>query len=300
MRKSTGLTHADLIVAVACVFFVLANVPVIIAAGRGRAKIEVCMTNLKTLTSAWKAYADDNDGKLVNAAPQGSLSNPIYVCDDCTPVQYTKAVAPFSGGHIKELSWIGDGYLATTDCGYKCAMDTGALWKYMSDYSIYRCPTGHKNKLITYTIVDSMNGLPASGSGLAFADRGANISVWKNHLSQIRKSSSQLVFIDIGTVSPDSYAVNYNGANREKWFDPPMVRHDEGSTFSFADGHAEYKKWRAKETVDFARLAEQGSGFYNVFPNSQSPELAFQDLYWMQIHCWGNLGYAPTYPPDID
>ena len=52
MSTKKVLTRIDVIVALACVVFVLANVPVIIAGGRGRAKIEVCLTNLKTLTSA--------------------------------------------------------------------------------------------------------------------------------------------------------------------------------------------------------------------------------------------------------
>jgi prepilin-type processing-associated H-X9-DG protein len=306
MNAKKGLTKVDCVVAVACVVFVLANVPVIIAGGRGRAKLEVCLANLRTLTAAWKAYADDNDGKLVNGAPEQST----FPCPGCP--ENTRAAAPSFGGHGKELPWIGTAYAATMECGYKCAMDTGALWKYVQDYSIYRCPTAHKNKLITYIIVDAVNGVPGSAGGVDLGSRGANSSVWKNHLSQIRKSPSQLVFIDEGKITPDSYGVTYGAGGSfapERWFDPPVIRHGDGTTISFADGHTEFKKWRSKYTVDFGRWAEIHSGAWGTrpWPSGVDPilgyapdELAYQDLYWVQIHCWGKLGYTPTYPPDID
>ena len=218
-------------------------------------------------------------------------------------------MAPTGSGHIGELPWIGPAW-AGYDGGpinvplpekeQKCAIESGSLWKYIFDVKIYRCPVGINGGLISYIIVDSMNGMPNGPDN----SRGANIGqVWINNTSKIKKSATRFVFIDEGKITPDSYAVSYGSGGiypPERWFDPPMVRHGDGTTVSFADGHAEYKNWRAKETVDFARLAEEGGAIYGVFPTTLSPEAAFQDLYWMQIHCWGKLGYTPRYPPDID
>jgi prepilin-type processing-associated H-X9-DG protein len=156
-------------------------------------------------------------------------------------------------------------------------------------FKIYACPTGRKDELVTYLIVDAMNGewkyrskdnsegSPLKGLCLKF-------------VSKIRKTAQQVVFIDEGRQTPDSYAVYYES---QMWFDYPPVRHGDGTTVSFADGHASYWKWKARETIDNGRL-------YNA--NQNPPQLqpvtcqGINDLYKMQIGCWGKINYTPTLP----
>jgi len=82
-----------------------------------------------------------------------------------------------------------------------------------------------------------------------------------------------------------------------------MIRHSGGTTVSFADGHAELKKWSSKQTVEFGIRAE-ASGFYNTYPNdSLGPptDATYQDLYWMQARTWGKLSNANRpFPPKVD
>jgi prepilin-type processing-associated H-X9-DG protein len=151
-----------------------------------------------------------------------------------------------------------------------------------------------------------MNGLPtaSTGNSLDFQSRGSDSrSVWHNNTGSIKKSSMRIVFVDEGRVTPDSYAVTFRNPSswpQECWFDPPMIRHGEGTVVSFADGHVEYKKWMSKETGDFGKKAEASGGLYGQFPTSSNSEAAFQDNYWMQIRTWGKLGYTPTYPLKVD
>jgi hypothetical protein len=284
MRKQTGLTRIDAMVALACVALVLAQAAVLNAGGRQRSKREVCLANLRMLTAAWQMYADDNAGNLVNGAPQGGTQ-----CPDCPPGNNYKAVAPTSitDEHYKELPWIGNAYGTTNECCQKCAINTGALWKYVQDYNIYRCPVGKKGEMITYAIVDGANGLPRTGTEAA--------GVWMKNRSQIIKPASRFVFIDEGKVSPDSYAVYYNESSTaasEKWFDPPPVRHEGGMCVSFADGHSAHHKWKSKETITIG-----SGGSYSVPPTSCAGR---NDLYWMQIGCWGKLGYTPSCPVNLE
>jgi prepilin-type processing-associated H-X9-DG protein len=51
----------------------------------------------------------------------------------------------------------------------------------------------------------------------------------------------RLVFLDEGYMTPDAFAVHYN---QEQWWDDPPVRHGDGTSISFADGHSEHKKWK--------------------------------------------------------
>jgi prepilin-type processing-associated H-X9-DG protein len=268
----------------------------------------VCMNNLKQLTLAWMAYADNNNGKIVNGAPQIPGTCPDSPLENCKATAPTTPTYVSTYGHINEIPWIGDGDSATTESGYKCAMNTGALWKYVREYHSYRCPAGNRDELITYTIVDAMNGIYGENGGVALGSRGANRSVWHNNTGSIKKSAMRIVFIDEGRVTPDSYAVNFSGTNREKWFDPPMVRHGDGVIVSYADGHAEYKKWMSKQTGEFGKKAEVG-GMYNTYPGGGcglGPSLCpaidstYQDLYWMQIRTWGRLGYNPSHTLKVD
>jgi len=289
MKKQTGLTRIDAAVALACVALVLAQAAVLNAGGRERTKKEVCLANLRTLTAAWQTYSSDNAGKLVNGAPTtGDICPGGCIGVNC------KAKAPLPSDtwnyarHGNEIPWIGPAYtMPPSECCQKCAIDTGALWKYVNDYNIYRCPTGNKGEMITYVIVDAANGLPRAGTEAA--------GVWLKNKSQIIKPASRLVFIDEGKVSPDSYAVYYNegsAAASEKWWDPPMIRHEAGTCVSFADGHSAHHKWKSKETISIGN-----SGAYNVPPTTCAGK---NDLYWMQIGCWGQLGYTPSCPVSIE
>jgi prepilin-type processing-associated H-X9-DG protein len=89
-------------------------------------------------------------------------------------------------------------------------------------------------------------------------------------------------------VIPETYAVYYN---QKKWWDQPPVRHDDGTTVSFADGHSEYWRWRGKETIEHSKTA---AGFYNPNVVNHWSPLTFEgveDLQKMQKGCWGQLGY---------
>jgi prepilin-type processing-associated H-X9-DG protein len=89
-------------------------------------------------------------------------------------------------------------------------------------------------------------------------------------------------------MTPDAFAVEYD---QEQWWDDPPVRHGDGTTLSFADGHSEHWKWKGIDTIKRAREVESGhSGRW-----TPQTDAGFQDLYRMQKGCWGKLGYTPSY-----
>lgn len=290
MKDKTIFTKKEILVVLGCAFFMLLNIGAIGSGGRRKAKRAVCLTNLKQLTLAWNIYADDNDQKIVNGEAYGGG-------DGTAPV--------LSGGrHKGELWWTGDdigdfwsGETLSEEIQLK-AIRAGALWPYCGDVKMYRCPSCATANMRHYTIVDSMNGLPRSGTVDFSSNTGKIIeetALWIKNKTDIRVPgpAQRIVFLDQGRMTPDSYAVHYL---TERWWDPPPVQHGEGTNLSFADGHVEQWTWQGKKTIEIGKLAAVPD--YNAHPLHQmvpESEDDFQDLYRMQKGVWGRLGYIPSY-----
>ncbi len=297
LRDEVGFTLVELLVVIAIIALLMAVLMPALSKAREQGKRVVCLNNLKQLTLGWMNYASANNEKLVNGAAATYPAPANIVCPPalgCPSGTNAAASLPLPGNvdwytmHQNELPWIGyavesvGGVYRPADlCNQKCAMQTGALWKYAQNEKIYRCPTGEKNALITYPILDSMNGkwywnlAPNSGNNAK--------TVMVKYLNQIRGASMRMVFIDEGTLSPDSYAVYTNAPN---WFDPPMARHGNGTDVSYADGHAGRLMWKAPETLKAGK-----DNIYNYQPQTCA---GMEDLYKVQFGTWGkSLLYRP-------
>ena len=234
---------------------------------REQGKRVVCHGNLKQLTLAWIMYSDENDARIVNAVA---------------------GIDRREDGRTFEEPWTGKDWPSDYATGGLLAAETqeealkaGALWPYCMTTKLYRCPAGFPGHMRTYSIVDSMNGI--AGEGL---DEAPGVYIKKS--PQILKPAYRVVFIDVGHVIPDTYSVYYD---QQKWWDEPSVRHGDGITLSFADGHSDYWRWRAAETVERGKAA---IGVHSPDAadhwSPQTPE-GKEDLQKMQNGCWGRLGY---------
>lgn len=92
----------------------------------------------------------------------------------------------------------------------------------------------------------------------------------------------RLVFLDEGRVTPDAYAIHYL---KPSWWDPPFVRHADGTNVSFADGHSDYWKYSGTETIEIGKMANPTHNYVPTTPEG------IEDVQRMQIATWGRLGY---------
>jgi len=107
-----------------------------------------------------------------------------------------------------------------------------------------------------------------------------------NEKRTIPQPAQRLIFIDEGLSSPDAYSTRYN---EPKWWDQPVTRHGDGTTFACADGHAEYHKWKGIETIKQGRdNVRTWEGLFT--PATDEGKL---DVQWVQKGIWGSLGYEP-------
>jgi prepilin-type N-terminal cleavage/methylation domain-containing protein/prepilin-type processing-associated H-X9-DG protein len=262
MRRYRAFTLIELLVVIAVIAVLMSILMPALQRARESGKRAACLSNLKQLTLVWIMYADENDDRLVNGATGFSNQNMAW------------------GDHRNELSWI-DGFHPDDYDAQIQDIRRGALFPLMKNEGIYQCPTGRRGQALTYSIMFSMNAVCHTWvQGV----KGAHVK----KRTEIKPNLAQrLVFIDEGFMTSDAYAAYYQQAT---WFDNPPVRHGDGVTVSFADGHVEHWKWRAGETIKYAREHE------NKPPVNWTPttDEGFEDLYQVQKGCWGKLGYKPS------
>ncbi len=297
MRK--GFTLIELLVVIAVIALLIAILIPVLRSAREQAQRAVCLSNLRQLTLAWVAYADDYDSKIV-----------------CGWVFW----GPQEEEELRvEKSWLGRALFLPNTSDFRSSVienpDKGALWPYIQDIDVYRCPRGRTGHATTYAIVAAANGFLIGGT--YFGERTTNLDLTtfgKNvvgkrvgrtvlrltRLTEIISpgAAQRAVFLDQGQ-TPDSadFLVNYSRPTW-RWISPPPIRHRDGTTLSMADGHVEYWRWKGRETVEMPRelWPSYGSARFDEVLEDRGgydpqTEDGLYDLQRLQKATWGRLGY---------
>lgn len=272
MDKPRGFTLIELLVVIAIIAILMAILLPAIHRAKEQGSRVACLNNMKELTLGWVMYGDENDWKIVNGAAG------IYRTNE-TPWVGTCWGANWRTDRLPEAEQI-------------AGIKQGALWPYVKNTKLYRCPTGTRGEMLTYSVMDGVNGVAR--------EKTIQDGVWAKRMSDIRNKSERIVFIDEGWTSPDSFAVHYD---IQEWWDNPPVRHGDGITTSFADGHSGYHKLKGTWTILVGRQRQRD----HIMAGSYAPGMGmtgdqhvattddYEDLYWVQRGCWGKLGYIPSY-----
>ncbi len=288
MRK--GFTLIELLVVIAVIVLLIAILIPVLNLTRELAQRAVCLSNLRQLTLAWLAYADENDDKIVCGLPFGRMIE----------------------RHIDRVevleSWVGRAFLFPESRSELVENPSkGALWPWIRDVDIYRCPRGRPGHAATYSILAAANGFPVEGtlwegsaaSTLLKPGTRLNSTVLRfTRLTDIFSpgAAQRAVFIDEGqTPDGSGFYVHYL---YPKWYRyaPPPIRHGDGTTISMSDGHAEYWKWKGRETVNVPRKLTPLSGLFTEVLDGgdymPQTEEGLYDLQRVQRATWGRLGYS--------
>jgi len=227
MRGREGFTLIELLVVIAIIAVLMAILMPALNRVREQGKRAACLNNLHQLTLAWILYADDNDDNLVNG-DTGEYSV-----------------------HPDETPWVlKDWRTEDMDVKRNAILD-GALFPYCRDLKLYKCPTGARGELRTYAIVDAMN----CRGWTHLSDMPGSVMLKKR--MDIRNPGQRFVFLDDGGVG-DAHLGGWTCyVKDDKWWDPPPIRHGVGTSFSFADEHSEYWKWKDPRTLELGLRAVQ-------------------------------------------
>jgi len=259
MRRRNAFTLIELLVVIAIIAILMAILMPTLSRAREQGKRGACLNNVKQLALAWNLYADDYDGRMVNA--NTGTSAPTVRGEKGCWVYWTDAA---TATEAQKLQSIRD----------------GLLYRYCPTVKLYKCPTGIRGEAVTYSIPDALNGY--------YYIPGAKEQI-KTLRTQIRNVSQQIVFLDEGRLSPSSWTIHYD---QERWWDQITARHGDGTNFAFADGHSEYWKWSDPRTLDVAKA--DYAQWQNVGRfGGESAQIGNQDLERVQRGVFGQLGYAP-------
>jgi prepilin-type processing-associated H-X9-DG protein len=204
-----------------------------LASAKKKAQRIQCTSNLKQLQLGWIMYYGDNNDLLIS----NDRYAPTYTPAQTYWVSNSSSVSPVSAANLDH------------------GIENGTLFSYNKSVALYRCPgdsvtvtaggTAY-NRARDYSMNAFMNGNPSDTT-----------AAYPNY--QLNKKSTQInrpnptqafVFVEEDNASIDDGCFGINpdpaatGINNK-----PAAYHGAGSTFGFADGHADFVRWLNKKIV---------------------------------------------------
>ena len=260
-RKRTGFTLIELLVVIAIIAILAAMLLPALSRAKLKATGTACISNQKQLILGWIMYSQDNADRFVNFLQVVNSARDI-------PWRYTPPpVAPvYPAGATPEQK-----IQIAIEAGYK----QGALFRYAPNPGIIHCPGDTRIKLKAgrgYTYV-SLSGVGTMNGEVADIYKQTALTHPSERFVWIEENDPRGENIGSWIMSQGSPATDFKGA---QLVDSTANFHGNASTFNFADGHAESKKWLDAVMIRYSASMDQ-----NKFASAPNDTQAPRDVRWI-------------------
>lgn len=235
--NSSGFTLIELLVVIAIIAILAGMLLPALAKAKTKAASASCMNNLNQLQKAWIMYGTDNDDWIP--------PNRIVLKGG----QFTADAG----------SWVvGNAWIDTTPSNVMA----GVLYPNLGSVQAFRCPSdrskvrGNSGLLRTRSYAASMHLNAYAGPGTIPEINLEDPMPRKQSMLPTPGPARIYVFTDEHENSIDDgafcFANPYSKVGSKYppfWDDYPADRHGNGSNVSFADGHVEHWRWKARRKV---------------------------------------------------